>query len=75
LLPSEGTAKCNWPVSEFPVIRALWIIQYRIFAAFTAIWNDNIKIDLNETAWTDVDWFYLAKDVVVSNIVINLFVP
>jgi hypothetical protein len=25
-------------------------------------WEDNIKVDLEEIQWEDVDWIYLAKD-------------
>jgi hypothetical protein len=25
-------------------------------------WVDNIKIDLREIGWDDVDWIYLAED-------------
>jgi hypothetical protein len=25
-------------------------------------WEDNIRIDLSETGWEDVDWMYLAQD-------------
>jgi hypothetical protein len=25
-------------------------------------WKDNIKIDLGETGWEDVDWIHLAQD-------------
>jgi hypothetical protein len=26
------------------------------------IWEDNIRMDLREIQWEDVDWIYLAKD-------------
>jgi hypothetical protein len=26
------------------------------------MWNDNIKMDLREMGWGDVDWFDLAED-------------
>jgi predicted small integral membrane protein len=42
-------------------------------------WVDNIKIDLLETGWGDVDWIGLAKDRnrwrAVVNSVLNLRVP
>jgi hypothetical protein len=25
-------------------------------------WVDNIKMDLTETGWRDMDWIYLAED-------------
>jgi hypothetical protein len=25
-------------------------------------WKDNIKMDLKETAWEDVDWFHVTRD-------------
>jgi hypothetical protein len=34
----------------------------RPLARTTNIWEDNIKIDLNETGLGSVNWFYLASD-------------
>jgi hypothetical protein len=42
-------------------------------------WVDNIKMDLGEVGWGDVDWIGLAKDMdqwrTLVNTVINLQVP
>jgi hypothetical protein len=42
-------------------------------------WEDNIKIDVGEIGWGDVDWIGLAKDRnrwrAVVNSVLNLRVP
>jgi hypothetical protein len=42
-------------------------------------WVDNIKMDLGEVGWSDVDWIGLAKDRnrwrAVVNSVLNLRVP
>jgi hypothetical protein len=42
-------------------------------------WVDNIRMDLGEVGWSDVDWIGLAKDRnrwrVVVNSVLNLRVP
>jgi hypothetical protein len=42
-------------------------------------WVDNIRIDLGEMEWGDVDWIDLAKDRnrwrAVVNSVLNLWVP
>jgi hypothetical protein len=42
-------------------------------------WVDNIKMDLREVGWGDVDWFGLAKDRnrwrALVNSVLNLRVP
>jgi hypothetical protein len=42
-------------------------------------WLDNIKIDLREIGWDDVDWKDLAQDWdqwrALSNMVMNLRVP
>jgi hypothetical protein len=42
-------------------------------------WEDNIKIDLRETRFGDVDWIHLAQDRVrwraLVNTVMNLRVP
>jgi hypothetical protein len=45
----------------------------------TKTWVDNIKMDLGEVGWSDVDWIGLAKDRnrwrAVVNSVLNLRVP
>jgi hypothetical protein len=42
-------------------------------------WVDNIKIDLREIGWEDMDWIDLAQDRdqwrVLVNTVMNLWVP
>jgi hypothetical protein len=42
-------------------------------------WVDNIKMDLREIGWDDMDWIYLAQDrdqwMVLVNTVMNLWVP
>jgi hypothetical protein len=42
-------------------------------------WVDNIRMDLGEVEWSDVDWIGLAKDMnrwrAVVNSVLNLRVP
>jgi hypothetical protein len=42
-------------------------------------WVDNIRMDLGEVGWDDVDWIGLAKDRnrwrAVVNSVLNLWVP
>jgi hypothetical protein len=42
-------------------------------------WVDNIRMDLEEVGWSDVDWIDLAKDSnrwrAVENFVLNLRVP
>jgi len=42
-------------------------------------WEDNIKMDLRETVWEDVDWIHLTQDRdqwrAVLNTVMNLCVP
>jgi hypothetical protein len=42
-------------------------------------WVDNIKVDLVEVGWGDVDWIHLAQDIDrwrdVVNSVLNLQVP
>jgi hypothetical protein len=42
-------------------------------------WEDNIKMDLREVRWIDIDWIYLAKDRyrwrAVVKAVMNLQVP
>jgi len=42
-------------------------------------WEDNVRIDLGETGWEDVDWFHLAQDrdqwQAPVNTVMNLWVP
>jgi hypothetical protein len=42
-------------------------------------WVDNIRMDLGEVGWGDVDWIGLAKDRnrwrAVVNLVLNLRVP
>jgi hypothetical protein len=42
-------------------------------------WEDNIKIDLGEIGFGDVDWIHLARDgdtwQALVNTVINLWVP
>jgi hypothetical protein len=42
-------------------------------------WVDNIKTDLGEIGWDDVDWIGLAQDRykwrVLVNLVLNLWVP
>jgi hypothetical protein len=42
-------------------------------------WVDNIRMDLGEVGWGDVDWICLAKDsnrwTAVVNSVLNLRVP
>jgi hypothetical protein len=35
-------------------------------------WVDNIRMDLGEVGWGDVDWIGLAKDRVLVNSVLNL---
>jgi hypothetical protein len=43
------------------------------------IWEDNIRLDLRETGWDDVDWIHLARDrsqwQAVMNTVMNLRFP
>jgi len=34
----------------------------RPFARSRSRWEDNIKIDVQEVGWEDVDWCNLAKD-------------
>jgi hypothetical protein len=29
---------------------------------YTRRWEDDIKIDLRETEWSDMDWVHLAQD-------------
>jgi hypothetical protein len=45
----------------------------------TSQWVDNIRMDLGEVGWGDVDWIVLAKDRIrwraVVNSVLNLRVP
>jgi hypothetical protein len=40
---------------------------------------DNIKMDLREIKWDDMDWIYLAEDrdqwIALVNMVMNLQVP
>jgi hypothetical protein len=42
-------------------------------------WMDNIRMDLGEVGWVDVDWIGLAKDRdrcrALVNLVLNLRVP
>jgi hypothetical protein len=42
-------------------------------------WEDNIRMDLGEVGWGDVDWIGLAKDRnrrrALVNLVLNLRVP
>jgi hypothetical protein len=42
-------------------------------------WVDNIRVDLGEMGWGDVDWIGLAKDrnrwTALVNSVLNLWVP
>jgi hypothetical protein len=42
-------------------------------------WVDNIRLDLGEVEWGDVDWIGLAKDRnrwrAVANSIVNLRVP
>jgi hypothetical protein len=42
-------------------------------------WEDNIKIDVKETGWEDVDWIHLAQDTdqwrALVNAVMNFQVP
>jgi hypothetical protein len=42
-------------------------------------WKDNIKMDLQEVGWEDMDWIDVAKDMdswrAVVNAVMNLRVP
>jgi hypothetical protein len=38
-------------------------------------WMDNIKMDLREIGWDDVDWVDLAQDRALVNTVMNLRVP
>jgi hypothetical protein len=42
-------------------------------------WEDNIKIDLQEVGWEDVDWIDMAQDRyrwrAVVNAVLNLRIP
>jgi hypothetical protein len=42
-------------------------------------WMDNIRMDLGEVEWSDVDWTGLAKDMnrrrALVNSVLNLLVP
>jgi hypothetical protein len=42
-------------------------------------WVDNIRMDLGEVGWGDVDWISLAKDRIrwraLVNLVLNLLVP
>jgi hypothetical protein len=43
------------------------------------IWDDNIKMDLREMEWDDIDWIHLAQDKdqwrVFVNRVMNLLFP
>jgi hypothetical protein len=42
-------------------------------------WVDNIRMDLGEAVWDDVDWIGLARDrnrwIALVNLVLNLRVP
>jgi hypothetical protein len=42
-------------------------------------WEDNIKMDLQEVGWRDMDWIYLAQDRdrwwALVNVVMNIQVP
>ena len=42
-------------------------------------WEDNIKMDLQETGWEDVAWIHLAQDMdkwlAALNMVMNFQVP
>jgi hypothetical protein len=42
-------------------------------------WHDNIRTDLREIGWEDVDWLHLAKDSdqqwALLNMVMNVRVP
>jgi hypothetical protein len=42
-------------------------------------WVDNIKMDLRETGWDDMDWINVSQDRdqwrTVVNMVMNLWVP
>jgi hypothetical protein len=42
-------------------------------------WEDNIRMNLRETGWKDVDWIHLAQDRdqwwALVNTVINFWVP
>jgi hypothetical protein len=42
-------------------------------------WVDNIRMDLGEVGWGDVDWIGLAKDIIrwrtLVNSVLNIWVP
>jgi hypothetical protein len=42
-------------------------------------WKDNIKMDLRETGWGDIDWIHLALDrdqlMFLANTAINLKIP
>jgi hypothetical protein len=42
-------------------------------------WVDNIKMDLEEVGWGDVDWIGLAQDRnrwrALGNVIMNLWVP
>jgi hypothetical protein len=42
-------------------------------------WEDNIKMDLQEVGWRNMDWFYLAQDWkrkwALVNTVMNLWFP
>jgi hypothetical protein len=42
-------------------------------------WEDNIKIDLREIGWRDMDWIYLARDWdrwrALLNTLMNIRVP
>jgi hypothetical protein len=48
-------------------------------AMFTRRWVDNIRMDLGEVGWRDVDWIGLAQDRnrwgALVNSVLNLRVP
>jgi hypothetical protein len=43
------------------------------------MWNDNIKTDLGEVGWGDLDWIHLAEGRdqwrALVNTVMNLLVP
>jgi hypothetical protein len=40
-------------------------------------WKDNIKMDLTEIGWKDVDWMHVAQDQwwALVNTIMNLRVP
>jgi hypothetical protein len=43
------------------------------------MWVDNVRMDLGEVGWVDVDWIGLAQDtnrwIALVNSVLNLWVP